>query len=248
MLPFHIDLNEPNFMLETELYLPVKAFLEAQGYRVRGEVKNCDIAATKDDELLIVELKTSANMTLLIQATERQTITDLVFVAIPKPKKQGKSWRGIQRVVKRLDLGLLLVQESPLGASVIKLFDPEGVKVRKNTRKRQAVLRELFQRKNENNVGGSVRQKLMTAYKENAILIACCLRRFGASKPKVMRSWGTGDKTLSILSSNHYGWFERIDRGVYGLSKKGMAEVLNYPQLIDISDTFLDERIAIQLE
>ena len=64
MLPFHIDLNEPNFMLETELYLPVKAFLEAQGYRVRGEVKNCDIAATKDDELLIVELKTSANMTL----------------------------------------------------------------------------------------------------------------------------------------------------------------------------------------
>ena len=247
MLPLHIDLNE-SFMLETELYLPVKVFLEAQGYRVRGEVKNCDIAATKDDELLIVELKTSANMTLLIQASERQAIADVVFIAIPKPKKRGKSWRGIQRVVKRLGLGLLLVQESPLGTNVIKLFDPVGVKVRKNTRKRQAVLRELLERKNESNVGGSVRQKLMTAYKENAILIACYLRRFGESKPKVMRSWGTGDKTLPILSSNHYGWFERIDRGVYGLSEKGMVEVLNYPQLIEISDTFLDERIATQLE
>ncbi|MFT7686404.1 MAG: hypothetical protein ACI9FB_001749 [Candidatus Azotimanducaceae bacterium] len=233
-------------MLEIELYPPVKDYLEAEGYRVRGEVKNCDIAAVKDNTMLIVELKTSANMTLLIQATERQAITDLVYVAIPKPKKRGKSWSGIQRVIKRLGLGLFLVQESPLGFSVIKLFDPEGVKARKNTRKKNAVLRELSERKNIDNVGGSVRQKLMTAYKENAILIACYLTRFGASKPKLMRALGTGDKTLSILSSNHYKWFERVDRGVYALSKRGKTEVLDFPEMVKMSEAHLEEQIAKQ--
>ena len=38
-------------MLESDLYLPVKDYLEKHGYRVRGEVKNCDVVATKEDDL-----------------------------------------------------------------------------------------------------------------------------------------------------------------------------------------------------
>lgn len=231
-------------MLETELYQPVAAYFDSLGFKVRGEVKNCDIAGIKDNELIVVELKTSANMTLLVQATERQAFADKVYIAIPKPKKTGKSWRGIQRVVKRSGLGLLIVQESPLGVSALKLFDPEPIKVRRNKRKRQAIITELESRVSDSNVGGSVGVKLMTAYKENAILIACYINRFGQSKPAEMRTFGTGKKTLAILSSNHYGWFERIKRGVYGLSEKGFEEALRHGEVCEASEKYLDEKMS----
>ena len=45
-------------MYETELYAPVKAFLEAQGYEVKAEIKGCDVVAIRGEEApLIVELK-----------------------------------------------------------------------------------------------------------------------------------------------------------------------------------------------
>ena len=229
-------------MLETELYLPVAAYFDSLGFKVRGEVKNCDVAGIKDDELIVVELKTSANMTLLVQATERQAFADKVYIAIPKPKKTGKAWRGIQRVVKRSGLGLLIVQESPLGVSALKLFDPDPIRVRRNNKKRQAIITELESRVSDSNIGGSVGIKLMTAYKENAILIACYINRFGESKPAEMRSFGTGKKTLAILSSNHYGWFERIKRGVYGLSEKGFEEALGYGEVCEASEKYLDQK------
>ena len=74
---------EKKRMLESDLYQPVKDYLEKHGYTVRGEVKHCDMVAIKGDELIVVELKTGANMTLLVQATERQSISDSVYVAIP---------------------------------------------------------------------------------------------------------------------------------------------------------------------
>ena len=42
---------------ETDLYEPIRAFLEEEGYQVQAEVKHCDIAAEKDGRLVVVELK-----------------------------------------------------------------------------------------------------------------------------------------------------------------------------------------------
>ena len=45
-------------MLEHALYPPVKAFLETQGYVVKGEVNGCDLVAIRGEEPpVIVELK-----------------------------------------------------------------------------------------------------------------------------------------------------------------------------------------------
>jgi len=44
-------------MHETDLFPPIKKHLEASGYTVRAEVRDCDITAFKDDELIIIELK-----------------------------------------------------------------------------------------------------------------------------------------------------------------------------------------------
>ena len=40
---------------ETELYPPVKAYMEQRGYLVRSEVRDCDLAAVKDGHLVVVE-------------------------------------------------------------------------------------------------------------------------------------------------------------------------------------------------
>ena len=42
---------------ETDLYEPMRAFLEEEGYQVQAEVKHCDIAAEKNGRLVVVELK-----------------------------------------------------------------------------------------------------------------------------------------------------------------------------------------------
>jgi hypothetical protein len=33
-----------------------------------------------------------------------------------------------------------------------------------------------------------------------------------------------------ILQSNVYGWFERLDRGIYGLTDAGRAALARWPQ------------------
>ena len=58
-------------MPETDLYLPVKRHLEAQGYTVKAEVKGCDAVATRGTEVpVIIELKQSLTLALLYQAVD----------------------------------------------------------------------------------------------------------------------------------------------------------------------------------
>ncbi len=45
-------------MKESDLYHPIKRYLEAQGYEVKGEVHDCDVLAVRgDEEPVIVEIK-----------------------------------------------------------------------------------------------------------------------------------------------------------------------------------------------
>lgn len=228
-------------MLETALFTPVKHYLESHGYAVNAEVKDCDVIATRDDELIVIELKTSANMQLLIQATARLKITDSVYVAVPMTTGGNrKHWTGVQRVIRRLELGLLVVTFGTLGASVTKLFDPLPYQNRKHGKGRREVIKEIADRSGEYNIGGSTRVKLITAYRENAILVATCLEQLGQASPRGLRQLGTGDKTPVILSKNHYGWFQRVDRGVYTITDQGRSEIRTYPDLHRRSQEFLD--------
>ena len=229
-------------MLETELSAPVKAYLESHGYQVNCEVKDCDIVATKGDDLIIVELKTSVNLTLLVQATKRQSISDSVYVAVPAPTKRNRQWRGTLTVLKRLEVGLLLVEEGAMGLLVSKQFDPLPYQRKKNTGSRRALLTEVADRSGDYNVGGSTKTTLMTAYRENAILIAYCLAKLGPSSPKSLRNLGTGDKTTSILSANHYGWFQRVEKGVYELTDQGDFESRSFKQIYKQAKAHLKAR------
>ncbi len=216
---------------ETDLYQPVHDYLVAHGYTVRSEVRHCDIAAVKGDELIVIELKRALNLALLAQAVARQRITEAVYVAIPRPPNKRR-WlaqtKGIHDVLRRLEVGLILVGGQP---AVEVVFHPLPTARRRQKRTLRAVLREIDRRSADYNQGGSCRRKLVTAYRENAIQVAVCLAVLGPSTPRALRARATGEKTLTILSRNVYGWFERIARGVYALNEKGYTALTEYPEL-----------------
>jgi len=244
-------------MLEIDLYQPVKDYLQDHGYVVQAEVRHCDIVAQRDQQIVVIELKTSINLTLLIQATDRQAITSAVYVAIPEiANRRSRQWRGTTRVLRKLQLGLLVVNFGPLGVSVKKEFDPsggsaitmpehrleavEGVTPRKS-KQHTAIIREIEGRSGSYNTGGIHQQKLITAYRENAVLIGCCLQHNGASSTRELRKQGTGEKTSSILSANHYHWFERVRRGVYRLTPQGAKDLKDYPELCQRAQILIDQ-------
>ncbi len=230
-------------MRETELYQPVKAYLEGAGYQVNAEVKGCDVVATCGDDVIIVELKVSASMGLLVQATARQAMTDSVYVAVPQPPRMDKQWRGIERVIRRLELGLLIVRVSSLGPSVEKRFDPMPPQRRKSGARRRAIIREVGARSKDYNTGGSTRTPIVTAYRETAIIIATFLESLGEASPARLRALGTGERTTPILAGNYYGWFQRVERGIYRVTPQGTQGIRTWPELWQRSLALLAARI-----
>ncbi len=225
---------------EEELYKPIHDLLVDLGYMVRSEVSHCDIAAVKDDQLLVVEMKKSLNLDVILQAALRQRLADTVYVAVPKPGKTlfSKRWKNIYYLLKRLQLGLMFVTLKE-GLSFVEIaFDPSPFDMSKSKgssgKKRAKLLEEFEARHGDHNTGGSTRKKLMTVYREHAMHIACCFIKHGPLSPKALRQLGTHEKkTAGILGKNHYGWFEKISKGLYDISEKGRQEVSGYTELYD---------------
>lgn len=210
---------------ETDLYEPVRAFLEEEGYLVQAEVKGCDIAAIKGEQLVIVELKKSFQLKLIYQAMERQTMTEYVFVAIPRPEngQREKSWKNMLRLLKRLEIGLLTVAlDSPL-KSVDVVLEPSDSMVWKRRKKQEMIRKEIDGRQVLANTGGMTRKKIMTAYREQALELCCLLEKSATVCYDDLRQLKLPEKYQTILRSNVYHWYVRISRGVYGLSQEGKA-------------------------
>lgn len=62
----------------------------------------------------------------------------------------------------------------------------------------------------------------MTAYRQDCIVCATALLN-GPQSPKQLKA--LVERAPAILQSNVYGWFERISRGVYGLTPLGRSAV-----------------------
>jgi hypothetical protein len=235
--------NRSQPLRETDLYEPIRDYLVSQGYTVRAEVADCDVVAYKEGELIVIELKRHFSADLLIQAIDRQRITDSVYVALPGPfdSCRGNRWHGIRKLLRRLEIGLIVVDLQRARSQAKVVSHPSPYRRRRLKHKRLAVLEEMIGRSGNRNLGGSTRQKLVTAYRETAIHIACCLERYGPLTPRQLRALGTGSKTTSILYKDVYGWFERVSRGLYALSSLGRAALNDYPDLVGEYATFLDE-------
>ena len=96
-----------NSIREADMYAPVRDYFNGLGYKVRGEVAKCDLAAERDGELVVVEFKKNFTLRLVYQALERLALTDQIYVAIPRPKIVASSeYRGMLRLLKKLELRL----------------------------------------------------------------------------------------------------------------------------------------------
>jgi hypothetical protein len=224
-------------MKEVELYRPVKDLLTGLGYTVKAEVDNIDVVAMKESEWAVVELKTSFTLKLLLQATQRQKLAEKVYVAIPAPsgrQRFSKGFKEYEHLLKRLELGLILVhfKETPRAELV---FEPKeyarGPVMSRNRKKSAAVLREAEGRHDDYNVGGT-NGKLVTVYREKALLAASCLSAKGPLSVKELREITGNEKMLTLLRNNHYGWFENISRGIYGLSPAGEEALEAYGEVV----------------
>jgi hypothetical protein len=205
-------------MTETELYLPVKKLLEAQGYRVKGEVQRCDVVAVRGDEPpVIVEMKTGFTIQLLLQGIDRQMLSETVYLAIASPKRRGL--REPLRLCRRLGLGLICVSR---GLAVAHL-DPAPYRPRQNAKRRALLLMEFSRRIGDPNLGGGARRPIVTAYRQDALRCARYLDSAGVAKLCHIRSEAKVDRAAAILQRDVYGWFIRELRGHYRLSSQGKA-------------------------
>lgn len=202
--------------LESDLYAPVKALLEGQGYVVKGEVRGCDVVAVRGAELpVVVELKRVFGLGLVLQGVDRLALTDLVYLAVGQWPKQLKN---VRKLCRRLGLGLIVVS----GEKADVVLDPVPYTPRKNKRKAGRMLGEHARRVGDPNVGGqAMRAPLMTAYRQQALRCAELLAANGPMKLAAMRSLADVPNVASILQSDVYGWFERVERGVYTITPKG---------------------------
>lgn len=208
-------------MLETELYAPVKAHLEAQGYEVKAEVGAADVmACRKGDDPLIVELKTGFSLTLLQQAVARQAISDFVYVAVPRwsGKPGWRTFKGNVGLCKRLGLGVMSVRVKDGHVQVHA--DPGPFKPRKSKRRKGALQREFEQREGDPNVGGT-RGQIVTVYRQNAVKCAVCLAENGPTKGALVARETGVEKATRMMADNHHGWFVRVVPGVYDLTEQG---------------------------
>ena len=207
---------------ETDLYAPIKLFLEGQGYEVKSEVGAADVVAVRGAEApVIVELKARFSLSLFHQAVERQAITDAVYVAVPRisGKPFRKALRNNQSLCRRLGVGLMTVRMKD--GLVEAHLDPAPYKPRQSKRKQARLLKEFTRLVGDPNTGGSTRRGLMTAYRQDALRCLNVLMEAGPTKAALVSQTANVTNARRLMADNHYGWFERVETGIYALSPKG---------------------------
>ena len=220
----------PNTLKETDLYLPIKCFLNTLGYEVKGEIKGCDIVAKKGEDVIIIELKLTLNITLLLQSIDRFTLADIVYIAIPKQSPIFKNkQKQVKKLVARLGLGLIVVDIQEAQQYVEVISDPKDYAPRKNKRKQAALLKEFSLRQGDTQKGGSTtREAGLTAYRQRCIRVAEYLYITPIASGAEINKSISEPQATQFLYRNYYDWFIKVDRGVYSLSDKGKTELLKW--------------------
>jgi hypothetical protein len=210
---------------ETSLYGPVKRYLETLGFAVKGEVCGCDLVAIRGDEppvVVIGELKLSFGLDLVLQGVDRTAACDEVWLAVgPAGRKRLRDPR-VRKLCRFLGFGLLGVSSA---GEVEVLLEPKPWQPRKDTRRRTQLIDEHRKRIGDPALGGSTRQPIMTAYRQRALACAASLAE-GPRRTSELRA--VVPNAPSIVLSNVYGWFTRIERGVYKLTPEGILALARW--------------------
>ena len=138
----------------------------------KGEVCGCDLVALRGDEppmVVIGELKLSFSLDLVLQAVDRAGACDDVWLAV------GAAGRGrlrdprVRKLCGLLGSGLLGVSSN---GAVEVLVEPRPWRPRHDKKRRARLIDEHRKRTGDPAPGGSTRQPIMTAYRQQALACA----------------------------------------------------------------------------
>jgi len=214
---------------ETELYAPIKQLLDGQGYTVKSEIGSADVVACRaEEDPVIVEMKTGFSLSLFHQAIARQAISESVYVAVPRGTGHSfqKALKNNLALCRRLGIGLMTVR---LKDGLVEVHaDPAPFRPRVSKLKRTRLLREFARRVGDPNTGGATRRGLMTAYRQDALKCLQFLHTMGPTKASKVAAACDVETARRLMADDHYGWFERVEIGIYGLTPKGVQAVTDY--------------------
>jgi hypothetical protein len=216
--------------METLLYGPVKRFLERRGFVVKGEIGHCDLVAIKEGEppvVVIGELKQTFNLELILQGVDRAAACDELWLAVRTSVRGRENDRRARKLCRRLGFGLIGVT---VADKVDILVEPPIGSPRPDKRRRSRLVEEHRRRQGDPTAGGSTREPIMTAYRQQALACAAALS-FGPRRPRELRRGVPNAPT--ILARNVYGWFERAGRGIYVLTEAGRSALVRWPQAVE---------------
>jgi hypothetical protein len=218
---------------ESDLYPAVKAFLEGQGYEVKGEVARCDVVATRGIEPpVVVELKLAFSLALLLQGVDRLAMTEHVYLAVARPSRRRAAgvsvYRGdVRALCRRLGLGLLTVGGT---GDVEVVLDPVPYRPRIAGKRLARLLGEHARREGDPNRGGVTRTPLMTAYRQEALRCALLIDRRGHASLRALRECGLVPNAPRILRRDVYGWFQRVGRATYGVTERARRDMARFAE------------------
>lgn len=219
-------------ILESDMYEPLEKYLNQKKYMVYGEVKSIDIIGLKKKDLVIIEMKKNLNFKVLTQAFSRKKYTHNVYIAVLQPKKITEQNKKVEIILERLGIGLLYVNILESISQVSERLKPSMTEESDYIHEEYLkLMKELEGRSGSYNKGGIVKEKIVTAYREQAIYIGCCLEKFGPMNSKTLMSLGVSDKAYSIMYSNHYKWFVKTGRGIFHITDFGIEGMKKYPRV-----------------
>jgi hypothetical protein len=216
---------------ETSLYLPVKRHLERLGFEVKGEVCGCDLVALRDGEppvVVIGELKLAFNLELILQGVDRTAACDEIWLAVRISGRRGRERDPrVRKLCRLLGFGLLGVLST---GRVEVLVEPTPWRPRRDAKRRSRLVDEHRRRLGDPVAGGMTKLPIMTAYRQQALACAASLSN-GPRRTSELRA--TIPDAPKILLHNVYGWFFRVERGVYGLTPDGTTALTRWPQALE---------------
>jgi hypothetical protein len=216
---------------ETSLYLPVKHFLETHGFEVKGEICSCDLVGVRAGEppvVVVGELKLAFNLELVLQGVDRTAACDEIWLAVHVGRRGRERDPRVRKLCRFLGFGLLGVSAT---GRVELLVEPVPWRPRRDGKRRSRLLEEHRRRLGDPAMGGSTKMPIMTAYRQQALACAASLsdgpRRTAEVRARV-------PDASKILLRNVYGWFVRVERGVYGLTPAGTSALARWPQVAQL--------------
>jgi hypothetical protein len=178
-----------------------------------------------DPPLLVIgELKLRFNLDLVLQGVDRASAADEVWLAARLSSRgQGREADPrFRNLCRRLGFGLLGIASDNEVRILVTPFAPAP---RRDRKRRSRLAEEHRRRRGDPAVGGMSRAPIMTAYRQRALACAKAMEKEPGRTRELKRSI---PDAAQILQRNVYGWFIRVERGVYGLTETGREAILRW--------------------